>query len=165
MNKTTQNLAVNRKAGFEYHLEATFEAGIVLTGTEIKSVRNGQLNLADAYCIFLNGELWVKGMHIAEYKDGSYNNHISKRDRKLLLNKSELRKMNNKVKEKGYSIIPIKMYLSERGLAKVEIALAKGKKLYDKREDMKRQDAKNEMDRLKNPDVDHLNSRKPYHCN
>lgn len=149
MNKPTQNLAVNRKAGFEYHLEATFEAGIVLTGTEIKSVRNGQLNLADAYCVFLNGELWAKGMHIAEYKDGSYNNHISKRDRKLLLNKSELRKLNNKVKEKGYSIIPIKMYLSERGLAKVEIALAKGKKLYDKREDMKRQDAKNEMDRLK----------------
>ena len=149
MNKPPQNLAVNRKAGFEYHLEATFEAGIVLTGTEIKSVRRGQLNLADAYCIFLNGELWVKGMHIAEYKDGSYNNHISKRDRKLLLNKLELRKLNNKVKEKGYSIIPIKMYLSDRGLAKVEIALAKGKKLYDKREDMKRQDAKNEMDRLK----------------
>ena len=149
MNKPPQNLAVNRKAGFEYHLEATFEAGIVLTGTEIKSVRKGQLNLADAYCIFLNGELWVKVMHIAEYKDGSYNNHISKRDRKLLLNKLELRKLNNKVKEKGYSIIPIKMYLSDRGLAKVEIALAKGKKLYDKREDMKRQDAKNEMDRQK----------------
>lgn len=149
MEKSPTNITINRKAGFEYHLETSFEAGMVLTGTEIKSVRNAQVSLADAYCIFINGELWIKGMHIAEYKDGSYNNHLSKRDRKLLLNKNELKKLFTKVREKGYSIIPIKLYFSPRGIAKLEIALAKGKKLYDKREDLKKQDAKSEMDRLK----------------
>lgn len=149
MEKPPINITVNRKAGFEYHLETTYEAGMVLTGTEIKSVRNSQVNLSDAYCVFLNGELWIKGMHIAEYKDGSYNNHLSKRDRKLLLNKSELKKLFAKVREKGYAIIPVKLYLSTKGIAKLEIALAKGKKLYDKREDLKKQDAQTEIDRLK----------------
>ncbi|HEX5001938.1 MAG TPA: SsrA-binding protein SmpB [Bacteroidia bacterium] len=142
-----QNIVVNRKASFEYTLEVKYEAGIVLTGTEIKSVRNSQANLDDAYCTFYNNELWVKGMHIAEYKEGSYNNHLAKRDRKLLLNKSELKKLLSKVKEKGYSIIPIRLYLSEKGLAKLEIALARGKKLYDKRQDIKKKEADREMDR------------------
>jgi SsrA-binding protein len=149
VEKKQTNIAVNRKASFEYHLEATFEAGLVLTGTEIKSVRNSQVSLADAYCVFINDALWVKGMHIAEYKDGSYNNHISKRDRKLLLNKNELRKLHSRVKEKGYSIIPVRIYISEKGYAKLEIALAKGKKTYDKREDLKKKDAQGEMDRMK----------------
>lgn len=149
MEKANQKIAQNRRAGFEYHLEATFEAGMVLTGTEIKSIRNSQASLSDAYCVFLGEELWVKGMHIAEYQDGSYNNHLSKRDRKLLLNKHELKKLLNKVKEKGYSIIPVSLYITPKGYAKLEIALAKGKKLYDKREDLKKKDAQSEMDRLK----------------
>jgi len=142
-----QNIVVNRKASFEYTLEVKYEAGIVLSGTEIKSVRNSQANLDDAYCTFYNNELWVKGMHIAEYKEGSYNNHLAKRDRKLLLKKTELKKLFSKVKEKGYSIIPIRLYLSEKGLAKLEIALARGKKLYDKRQDLKKKEADREMDR------------------
>lgn len=149
MEKENLKIALNRKAGYEYHLEATFEAGMVLTGTEIKSVRNSQASLADAYCVFLGEELWVKGMHIAEYKNGSYNNHLSKRDRKLLLNKHELKKLHTKVKEKGYSIIPVSLYISPKGYAKLEIALAKGKKLYDKREDLKKKDAQTEIDRMK----------------
>lgn len=119
----------------------------MLTGTEIKSVRNSQASIDDAYCVFMNGELWVKGMHIAEYTEGSYNNHLAKRDRKLLLNKTELKKLFSRVKEKGYSIIPLRLYLSEKGYAKLEIALARGKKLFDKREDLKEKEARREMDR------------------
>jgi len=141
------NIVNNRKAGYEFHILNSYEAGIQLTGTEIKSVREGQVNLADAYCLFLNEELHVRGMHIAEYKQGTYNNHETKRDRKLLLNKTELRKLRGKVKEKGLSIVPTRMYITARGFAKLEIALAKGKKLYDKRQDMKEKDAKREMDR------------------
>jgi SsrA-binding protein len=141
------NIVNNRKAGFEYHILTSFEAGIQLTGTEIKSVREGQVNLADAYCLFLDDGLYVRGMHIAEYKQGTYNNHETKRDRKLLLNKTELRKLKGKVKEKGFSIIPLRMYISERGFAKLEIAMAKGKKMFDKRQDMKEKDLKREMDR------------------
>ena len=141
------NIVNNRKAGFEFHILSTYEAGILLTGTEIKSVRAGQVNLADAYCLFLDDGLYVRGMHIAEYKQGTYNNHETKRDRKLLLNKIELRKLRGKVKEKGFSIIPTRMYITERGFAKLEIALAKGKKLFDKRQDMKEKDMKREMDR------------------
>ena len=144
-----QLITTNKKASFEYELEARYEAGIVLTGTEVKSVRNSQVNIADAYCVFMNDELWAKGIHIAEYKEGSYNNHLSKRDRKLLLNHSELKKLHSKVKEKGYSIIPVKMYITERGFIKLEIALARGKKLYDKREDLKKKDAASEMDKMK----------------
>ena len=149
MDKEPRKIALNRKAGYEFHLEATFEAGMVLSGTEIKSIRNSQANLSDAYCVFLGNELWVKGMHIAEYQNGTYNNHLSKRDRKLLLNKQELKKLHNKVKEKGYSIVPVSLYISANGYAKLEIALAKGKKLYDKREDLKKKDAQTEMDRMK----------------
>lgn len=149
MDKEPRKIALNRKAGYEFHLEATFEAGMVLSGTEIKSIRNSQANLSDAYCVFLGNELWVKGMHIAEYQNGTYNNHLSKRDRKLLLNKQELKKLHNKVKEKGYSIVPVSLYISANGYAKLEIALAKGKKLYDKREDLKKKDAQTEMDRMR----------------
>lgn len=142
-------IAVNRKASFEYHIDTRFEAGLVLTGTEIKSVRRSQANLTDAFCVFINEELWVKGMHIAEYLEGSYNNHLSKRDRKLLLNQKELKKLRSKVREKGYTIIPLKLYINERGFAKLEIALARGKKTFDKREDLKAKDATREMQRVK----------------
>jgi len=146
---TEISITSNKKAIFEYHIESKLEAGIVLTGTEIKSIRQSQANLADAYCVFLNEELWVKGMHIAEYKEGSYNNHLSKRDRKLLLNRRELQKLRVKTKEKGFTIIPTRLYISDRGFAKLEIALARGKKLYDKREDLKKKDASLEISRVK----------------
>ncbi|MBK9048212.1 MAG: SsrA-binding protein SmpB [Bacteroidetes bacterium] len=139
----------NKKAVFEYHIETKYEAGLVLTGTEIKSVRASQANLADSFCVFMNGELWVKGMHISEYKEASYNNHAAKRDRKLLLRQTELRKLGTKMKEKGYTLIPVRLYISEKGLAKLEIALARGKKLFDKREDLKKKDDTLEMSRIK----------------
>ena len=122
----------NRKATFEYQFIATFIAGISLLGTEIKSIRNNKANISDAYCIFIDNELFVKKMHIDEYPNGSSFNHIPKRDRKLLLNKQELNKMLGKVTEKGNSIIPIRLFINEQGKAKLEIALAKGKKVYDK---------------------------------
>jgi len=137
----------NRKAFFEYFISDKFIAGIVLTGTEIKSIREGKVSLEESYCSFLNQELFVQNMHIAEYKFGTYNNHEPKRDRKLLLNRKELKKLANKVKEKGFTIIPILLFLNEKGLAKLEIGLAKGKKLYDKRETIKTKDTKRDMDR------------------
>jgi SsrA-binding protein len=135
----------NKKAGFEFHLLDNYVAGIMLTGTEIKSIRAAKANLSDAYCIFENGELWVKNMHVSEYKEGSYNNVEPKRQRKLLLTKKELYKLNQKVKTKGMTIIPVKLFLNERGYAKLEIALARGKKFHDKREDLKLKDARREM--------------------
>lgn len=121
----------------------------MLTGTEIKSIRDGNVSLDESYCTFMGNELFVKGMHIAEYTQGSYNNHLPKRDRKLLLNRSELNKLHSRVREKGFSIIPLKLYLSARGIAKLEIGLARGKKFYDKREDLKKKDARREMDSMK----------------
>ncbi|MEO5570049.1 MAG: SsrA-binding protein SmpB [Bacteroidia bacterium] len=141
------NITTNKKAHYQYHIDDTFEAGMQLTGTEIKSVRAQQVNLNESYCTFTSGELFVKGMHIAEYKYGTHYNHEAKRTRKLLLTKRELKKLLTKVKEKGFTIIPVRMYITERGFAKLEIGLAKGKKLYDKREDIKKRDAKREMDR------------------
>lgn len=120
---------------------------MVLTGTEIKSIRDGKVSLEEAYCSFLDAELFVINMHIAEYKFGTYNNHEPKRDRKLLLNKKELKKLTNKVKEKGFTIIPILLFVNDKGLAKLEIGLAKGKKLYDKRESIKTKDNKRDMER------------------
>lgn len=140
-------LVTNRKASFEYFFLATYEAGMQLTGTEIKSVRKGEANLSDAYCIFIEGQLYVKNMHIAPYKEGTYNNVDTKRERKLLLNKAELKKLQSKLKEKGLTIVPLRIYLNEKGYAKLEIALAKGKKTYDKRESLKQKDDKREMDR------------------
>jgi SsrA-binding protein len=135
----------NKKATFDFELIEKFVAGIQLTGTEIKSIRSGKANLSDSYCVFENGELWVKNMHVSEYKEGSYNNVEPKRQRKLLLTKKELHKLNQKVKVKGLTIIPVKLFLNERGYAKLEIALARGKKFFDKREDLKLKDARREM--------------------
>lgn len=137
----------NKKASFEYHLIEEFTAGIQLTGTEIKSIREGKASIAEAYCSFTNGELFVINMHITEYKYGTYNNHEPKRNRKLLLNKRELRKLLNKTKERGFTIIPTTLFINEKGLAKLNIALAKGKKLYDKRESLKTKDNKRQMER------------------
>lgn len=139
----------NKKASFNYETIQTYTAGIVLTGTEIKSVRDGKANVTESYCYFNNNELWCKGMHISEYSFGSYNNHVPDRERKLLLNRRELNKLQEKLKDKGLTIIVLSMYLNNRGLAKVDIALARGKKQYDKREDLKEKDAKRDMDRAK----------------
>ena len=137
----------NKRASWEYHLTDKIVAGIVLTGTEIKSIRNGKASLADSYCYFEGHELFVRGMHIAEYSFASYNNHLAKRDRKLLLNARELRKLHTKVKEKSMTIIPITLFINEKGLAKLEIATARGKHHYDKRDSLKEKDTKREMDR------------------
>ncbi len=140
---------INRKAKFEFHFLAEFEVGIILTGTEIKSVRIGEVNMKDAYCLFQNGELIIKSLFIAEYKYGNQNNHETRRDRKLLLRKPELRKLEKKVKEKGFTIVPYRMYIGERGFAKLEIVLGQGKKSYDKRATIKERDNKRELDRVK----------------
>ena len=139
----------NKKASFEYHFIDKYIAGIVLQGSEIKSIRLGKVNLQDSYCTFFNDELYVKEMHIAPYELARNYNHEAKRDRKLLLNKRELKKLSVKNKEKGLTIIPIRIFLNDKGLAKLEIALAKGKKIYDKREDIKARDLKRDMARLK----------------
>ena len=127
----------NKKAEYQYFLLSQLVAGIVLTGTEIKSIREGKANLNDAYCTFINNELFVTNMHITEYTFGTYSNHNPKRNRKLLLNKRELRKFKAQVDEKGLTIIPVMLFINEKGLAKLTIAMAKGKKLYDKRESLK----------------------------
>lgn len=138
----------NKKAYFNYEFVDKFKAGVVLTGTEIKSIRAGKVNFTDAYCHFVHGELWMKGLHISEYKQGSYNNHEPKRERKLLLNRKELNKLEGNIKEKGLTIIPIRLFINEKGFAKIEIALARGKAKYDKRETLKKKDAVREMDRM-----------------
>ncbi len=138
----------NKRATFDYELLDTYTAGIVLTGTEIKSIRLGKASLVDTYCFFNNGELWVKGMHIAEYFYGSYNNHTARRDRKLLLNRKELNKLERGVKDNGFTIVPVRVFINEKGLAKLVVALAKGKKQYDKRESLKEKDDRREMDRM-----------------
>jgi SsrA-binding protein len=139
----------NRKASFNYELVEKFTAGIVLGGTEIKSLRQGKANLVDAYCYFRDDELWVRGMNIAEYSFGSYNNHEPARDRKLLLTKRELGKLKRKSQEKGFTIVATRLFVNERGLAKLDIALARGKREYDKRQDIKERDSKKELARLK----------------
>jgi SsrA-binding protein len=139
----------NKKASHDYEFIEKFVAGIILSGTEIKSIRLGKATLADSYCFFSNGELFIKGMHIAEYWWGNLNNHDPLRERKLLLTSRELRKIERKIKESGLTIIVIKVFINIRGLAKAEIAISKGKKEYDKRETLKRKDAKREMDRLR----------------
>ena len=136
---TKQVSIKNRKASFEYSFLNLYTAGIALTGTEIKSIRKGQASLGKAYCYFSKGELWIKEMHIATYAQGNIHNHVEDRTRKLLLNRKELDKL-QRTKEKGLTIIPIKLFINNRGIAKVEIALAKGKKLYDKRQAIKERD-------------------------
>ncbi|MGB5990536.1 MAG: SsrA-binding protein SmpB [Marinifilaceae bacterium] len=143
-----QNINIkNKRASFDFEFIETFVAGIMLTGTEIKSIRAGKASLVDAFCFFVNEELWIKGMHVSEYKLGSYYNHIEKRDRKLLLNRKELDKLDRKTKESGLTIVPTKLFLNENGYAKIVIALAKGKKTFDKRETLKSKDARRDMDR------------------
>ena len=137
----------NKRASFDYELLDTYTAGIVLTGTEIKSIRLGKASLVDTFCFFNNGELWIKNMYIAEYFYGTYNNHNARRDRKLLLTAKELQKIHRLTKEAGYSVIPTKIFINDKGLAKVVVAVAKGKKAYDKRESIKEREDKRTMDR------------------
>lgn len=137
----------NRKAHYEYFFEATYIAGMVLSGTEIKSLRAGKASFNDSYCIFHKGELFVKSLHISEYAFGTYSNHEPLQERKLLLNKRELKKLENKIKEKGYSIIPLRLFLAESGYFKIEIGLGKGKKHYDKRETIKGRETERDIKR------------------
>lgn len=137
----------NKKASFEFFLLEKFTAGIQLTGTEIKSIRESKASIAEAYCLFVSNELFIRNMHISEYTYGTYNNHDPRRDRKLLLTKRELKKLNTRLKEQGTTIVPTLMYISDKGFAKLEIALAKGKKTYDKRETIKGKDIQREIER------------------
>jgi SsrA-binding protein len=137
----------NRRASFEYSFLETYTAGIALTGTEIKSVRQGKVNLQDAYCLVLNDELYVRQMNIALYSEGTHYNHEPLRDRKLLLTKRELRRLTETLKDQGLTIVPVRMFTTDRGFAKLDIALAKGKKLYDKRDSIKERDAQRDMQR------------------
>lgn len=147
-SRKSQSVSIkNKKATFDYELIDTYTAGIVLTGTEIKSIRQSKASLADSWCTFINGELWVRNMHIAEYFYGSYNNHSAKRDRKLLLTGKELRKLAQDSKTPGFTIVPIRMFINENGLAKLVIALAKGKHQYDKRQSIKENEDKREIAR------------------
>jgi len=138
----------NKKASFEFELIEKYTAGIVLTGTEIKSIRLGKANFVDAYCHFVNGELWVKGLNIAEYDWGTYNNHDPRQERKLLLKRKELVKLSRQSQEKGLTIVALKLYINDKGYAKLDIAIARGKKTHDKRENIKQKDAKREIDRF-----------------
>jgi len=139
----------NRQAGFEYELLDKYTAGMVLMGTEIKSIREGKVNLQDGYCYLNNGELFVKGINITPYAEGTHYNHEATRERKLLLKRSEIKKLESKVEEKGHTLVPTRLFINEKGLAKLEIAVARGKKLHDKRDSIKERDAKRELDRLK----------------
>ena len=148
--KTIKQPAINiknKRATFDYEFIDTLTAGIVLTGTEIKSIRLGKASLVDTYCYFNRGELWVKNMHITQYSYGSYNNHVERRERKLLLNKKELRNLEADSKSPGFTIVPVRLFINDKGLAKLAIALAKGKKEYDKRQSLKDKEDRREMDR------------------
>jgi SsrA-binding protein len=139
----------NKKASFEYQFLDTYVAGIVLGGTEIKSIRQQKVNMQDAYCFINGSEVFVKNLHISTYSNGTYLNHIPLRERKLLLKKKEIKKIEKKLDDQGITLIPTRLFINDRGFAKMEIALARGKKLFDKREDMKEKDAKRDLDRLK----------------
>ncbi|MEQ1588153.1 MAG: SsrA-binding protein SmpB [Cyclobacteriaceae bacterium] len=139
----------NRQATFQYELLDKFIAGIALRGTEIKSIREGKVNLQDGYCYFSNGEIFTKGINITPYAQGTHYNHEAARERKLLMKKSELSKLESKVEEKGLALIPIRIFINDRGLAKLEIALARGKKTHDKRDGIKERDIKRELSRIK----------------
>ncbi len=141
-----QLIAQNKKARYDYHIEDTFEAGLVLTGTEVKSLRSGRASLVDGYAEIVDGEVWLHGAHIPEYLQGTWNNHAPRRKRKLLLNRHEIDKMERRVNERGLTLVPLKLYFKD-GRAKVEIALAKGKKAYDKRQTIAKRDAEREATR------------------
>ena len=139
----------NKRARHEYLIVDRLKAGIVLTGTEIKSIRAGKASLVDTFCFVLDGEMWVKNMYIAPYELGSYNNHASRRDRKLLLNRKEIRNLQNDASSPGYTIVPLRLFIDENGRAKLEIALCKGKREFDKRASLRERDYKREMDRIR----------------
>lgn len=137
----------NKKARFEYHLLDTYTAGMQLTGTEIKSIRKSKASILEAYCIVSGGEVWIRNMHITEYENGSFYNHKPRNDRKLLLNRKEIKQIEKFLAVKGNTLVPLKLFLSEKGWAKLEIACAQGKKLHDKRQDLKEKDDRRDMDR------------------
>ncbi len=148
MEKLKNDIVIkNKRATFDYELIDKYQAGIVLVGTEIKSIRLGKASLVDTFCYFNDGELWVKNMNVSEYFYGTYNNHLPKRDRKLLLTRRELMKLRRQTKETGFTIVPTKLFFNEKGYAKLEIAVAKGKKEYDKRDSLKEKDDRRQMDR------------------
>ena len=138
----------NRSAYHEYFIDTKYEAGMVLLGTEVKSIRAGKVSFNDSYCLIHKGEIWIKSLHIAEYSHGNVNNHDPVRDRKLLLQKREISKIESKLKEKGYTLVPLRMFINEKNLVKIEIGLARGKKLHDKRESIKQKDVEREMKRF-----------------
>lgn len=138
----------NRSAYHEYFIDTKYEAGMVLLGTEVKSIRSGKVSFNDSYCLIHKGEIWIKSLHIAEYSHGNLNNHDPVRDRKLLLQKREISKIESKLKEKGYTLVPLRMFINEKNLVKIEIGLARGKKLHDKRESIKQKDVEREMKRF-----------------
>lgn len=138
----------NRRATFDYEITDRYTAGIVLTGTEIKSIRAGKASLSDTYCLIENGEVWVKGMYVAEYFYGSYNNHIARRDRKLLLTAREIRKLEKDASDPGYTIVPLRLFINDKGLAKLVIGVARGKKQYDKRQAIREREDKRSLERL-----------------
>lgn len=147
MFKNSNIVIKNKRATFDYEIIERYVAGIQLFGTEIKSIRDGKAALVDTYCTFINNELWVKNMHIATYFFGTYNNHEVRRDRKLLLTKRELRKLLRGTKETGFTMVPTKLFINEKGLAKLELGLARGKKTYDKRQTLREKEDKRSMDR------------------
>ena len=146
--KASQVNIKNKKAYFNYEIGDTFTAGMVLTGTEIKSIRDGKASLADSYCVVDRGEVWVKGMHISEYFYGSYYNHVVRRDRKLLLSKKEIAKIVKESSDAGFTIVPLRIFINERGFAKLMIGIGKGKKQYDKRQSIKEREDKRNIDRM-----------------
>tara|TARA_R110001592_G_scaffold22214_2_gene88654 strand:+ start:913 stop:1380 length:468 start_codon:yes stop_codon:yes gene_type:complete len=149
-NRFSNNINIkNRRASYEFEFIDKYVAGMQLQGTEIKSIREGKVQLQDSYCFFKNGELYIKQLHIAQFSEGSYNNHVTDRERKLLLTKRELSKLETKLEEKGLSIIPLRLFITDRGFAKTEIALGKGKKLFDKRNSIKDKDIKRDLERAK----------------
>ena len=146
-NKGAKINIKNKRAEFDYLLMDKYTAGLVLTGTEIKSIRKGNASLVDTYCYVIGGEMWVKNMYIAHYEQGSYNNHVERRERKLLLNRKEIRKIQQTVKSPGFSIVPTLLFVDEKGLAKLDIFIARGKKEYDKRETLKEKEDRRSIDR------------------
>ena len=145
---TNQITIKNKRASFDYELLETFTAGLVLTGTEIKSIRLGKASLVDTFAIVKRGEVWVKNMYVAEYFFGTYNNHAPRRDRKLLLNRKEIRRLQTAAKDRGFTLVPTRLFINERGLAKLVLAIARGKKEYDKRQSIRERDDRREMDRM-----------------
>ncbi len=146
--KSSQVNIKNKRARFDYEISDTYVAGLVLTGTEIKSIRDGKASLTDSYCMVENGEVWVKGMNVSEYFYGSYNNHAVRRDRKLLLNRKEIEKLQKATSDPGFTIVPLRVFINERGYAKMQRGVGRGKKQYDKRQSIREREDKRNIDRM-----------------